>query len=97
MKPVAINTDEFLKPSAALYMQQLGRGGPRRFVHAQRARKLRRAGKFVRFHHTSASGRSVYIYVPHKPQAVVIEFSRVHEKLGEEVGNRRYWTLGEAS
>lgn len=33
-----------------------------RFVHARRARKLRRRGIDVRFHHWSGHGRAVYVW-----------------------------------
>lgn len=49
--------------SIALHSQRIGRQPPRRFVHAQRARKLRRAGVHVTFHHTSPTGRAVYVWV----------------------------------
>lgn len=32
------------------------------FVHAQRARKLRKLGIYMQFSHTSPTGRSVYKY-----------------------------------
>lgn len=61
--------------NSALHTQRLGRALPRSFVHAQRARTLRQAGKLVAFHHVSDSGRSVYVYV-RQPDLVEVEHSR---------------------
>lgn len=35
-----------------------------RFVHAKRARKLRRKGKRVIIHSTTKTGKYVYAYIP---------------------------------